>query len=41
MRGNSYNCGSVAAIKAMRMQERDAVIARRTRCVRGVAMPGG
>ena len=24
--GNSYNCGSVAAIKAMAMQERDAVV---------------
>jgi hypothetical protein len=24
--GNSYNCGSVAAIKAMAVQERDAVV---------------
>jgi D-serine deaminase-like pyridoxal phosphate-dependent protein len=36
--GNSYNCGSVAAIKDMALQERDAVVAA-ANALRAAAMP--
>jgi D-serine deaminase-like pyridoxal phosphate-dependent protein len=36
--GNSYNCGSVAAIKAMAVQERDAVVAA-ANALRAAGMP--
>ena len=36
--GNSYNCGSVAAIKAMAVQERDAVVAA-AKALRAAGMP--
>ena len=36
--GNSYNCGSVAAIKAMALQERDAVVAA-ANALRAAGMP--